>query len=148
MNFIGKPLTRVDALDKIEGKPVYAGDFEFKGMLFGGILRSREFHAEIVSIDTSKVKGVKIFTSKDIPGENLYGVITKDQPFLAEKKVRFYGEPIALVVGETYDDVYEAINSIKVEYRPLPVIKSAEEAMKEGAVKTVSYTHLTLPTKA
>ncbi len=135
MKFIGKPVNRIDAISKIEGQPVYAGDIEFKNMLYGALVRSTEFHAEIVKIDIPNLKGVRIFTAKDIPGENLYGVITKDQPFLAENKVRFYGEPIALVVGENYDDVYEAVNSVKIEYKPLPVILSPEEAIKDDAVK-------------
>ncbi len=108
-------------------------------MVYAGLVRSPQTHAEIIKIDTSKAEktpGVlKILTYKDIPGENSYGVIIKDQPFLAEKKVRFFGEPVALIIAEDEDALFEAINKVYVEYKPLPIISDPETAMKDNSVK-------------
>ncbi len=140
MKFIGKSLQRVDIYDKVKGHPVYSDDFDFENMLYAGLFRSKEHHARIKKIDVSKAEKipgiVKVVTYKDIPGENSFGTIIKDQPFLAEKKVRFKGEPVALIIGKSNDAIREAVEKIEVEYEPLIFIDSPDKAAKyENKIK-------------
>ena len=143
---IGKPLARHDAWDKVFGKTVYADDYVLPGMLYAKVLRSEYAAANILSIDTSEAEnltGVKaVMTAKDVPNnetitrfgqthsvggfEGLYRV-------LAEKKVRFMGEAVAIVAAETEEIAKKALKLIKVEYEPLPGVFDPLEAMEPGA---------------
>ncbi|KUO49242.1 MAG: xanthine dehydrogenase [Desulfitibacter sp. BRH_c19] len=135
---IGSSPIKVDALDKATGKPIYADDYTSEGMLHGKFLFSEYSHAEILSVDISEAEAldgvVLVLTAKDIPGENSFGLIVPQQPVLADKKVRYLGDVIAAVFAETIEIAQEAIKKIKVEYKPLPVIFSAKESIKEGAL--------------
>jgi CO/xanthine dehydrogenase Mo-binding subunit len=106
-NIVGQPLIRKDAAAKLLGAATYAGDIRIPGMLIGKALRSEYPHAKIVSIDTSaaqKMPGVHaVLTAKDIPGENRFGLAIKDQPVLAQDKVRMMGDTVALVAAVTLD---------------------------------------------
>jgi CO/xanthine dehydrogenase Mo-binding subunit len=124
--FAGADIDRVDALEKVLGKAQYAGDIKLEGMLYGCVLRSSRPHALIKGIDTggaSALTGVvKIITCKDIPGENLFGIIKKDQPFLAESRVCHIGQPILIVVAETEGIARRALKLIHVEYEDIEAI--------------------------
>jgi CO/xanthine dehydrogenase Mo-binding subunit len=147
LKIIGKPIPRRDAWEKVFGLTTYAADFSLPGMLHGKVLRSRYPSARIISIDTSKAErltGVKaVVTAKDVPRnesvtrfgqthavgggfEGLYRV-------LADKKVHFMGEAVALVAAETEEIAEKAVNLIKVEYKELPGVFDPLEAMKPGA---------------
>jgi nicotinate dehydrogenase large molybdopterin subunit len=134
---VGKSVMRKDAVTKVTGKAVYAGDISMPGMLFGKVLMSTHAHALVKLIDTSEaeaVPGVRaVMTAKDIPGENIYGIAIPDQQVLAENKVRFVGEPVAIVAAEDPFAAEEAIRRIRVEYEPLPPVFSPLEALKPGA---------------
>ena len=144
LKVIGKPIPRHDAWEKAFGLTRYAADFSMPGMLYGKVLRSQHPSAKILSIDTSKaerLRGVKIvLTAKDVPQnesmtrfgqthtmgggfEGLYRV-------LADKKVHFMGEAVALVAAETEEIAERALKLIKVEYQPLPGVFDPIEAMK------------------
>ena len=139
MKYIGKEFNRVDGMIKADGTHKYPSDYREEGMLVLGVRRSEVPHANILSIDTKdaeKLPGiVAIYTAKDVPGTNRYGIIHKDQEILVETKVRCIGDPICLVVGENKEIVEEAVKKIKVEYELLPVISNVFEGMKEGAAK-------------
>lgn len=143
---IGKPRPRHDAWDKVFGKTKYADDLDLPGMLYGKVLRSEYPAAKILSIDTTeaeKLPGVEVvMTAKDVPNnetvtrfgqthevggfEGLYRV-------LADKKVRYMGEGIALVAAESREIGEEAAKLIQVDYEPLPGVFDPIEAMKPGA---------------
>ncbi|EFK96772.1 aldehyde oxidase and xanthine dehydrogenase, molybdopterin binding [sediment metagenome] len=74
-----------------------------------------------------------IFTAKDIPGKNLFGLINKDQPLLAHENVRFVGEAIALVAAVDKEAAYKALESIEIAYEDLPAVFDPEESLKAGA---------------
>ena len=134
---IGRSVVRVDGIQKVTGKAIFAGDIYMPNMLFVSVLRSPLPCAQIVSIDCSEAKklpGVKaVLTSKDIPGSNRYGVIVKDQQYLAEERVRFVSDPVAVVAAETKELADQALKKIHIDYRNLPAIFDPEEAMKPGA---------------
>jgi nicotinate dehydrogenase large molybdopterin subunit len=134
---VGKSVTRKDAVPKVTGRAIYAGDLSLPGMLWGKVLLSEHPHALIKRIDTSAAKalnGVKaVLTAEDIPGENVFGIAIPDQQALADKKVRFYGEPVALVAAEDPFTAEQALKLIQVEYEPLPAVFSPVEALKPEA---------------
>lgn len=137
MKYIGKEFNRVDGMIKADGTHKYPSDMREPGMLILGVKRAEVAHAFITDIDIKKalaIKGIEaIFTSKDVPGTNRYGIVHKDQEILVEKKVRCIGDPICLVAGNTLEAVGEAINKIEVNYKLLPVVNTPMEGLKKDA---------------
>lgn len=121
--FVGRDLARIDALSKVTGKAAFSYDQRMEGMLFCCVLRSTRPHALIRAIDAGQALArpgvVRVFTAADIPGMNTFGALRKDQPFLAEGKVRYVGEPVALLVAETEETARRAVKSIRVDYEDL-----------------------------
>ncbi len=115
-----------DIVDRVTGRAKYTDDYTFDGMLYARTLRSRYPHAKIVSIDTRAAKalpGVRaVLTHEDIPGENIHGLVHLDWPVLAGDKVRYMGDPVAIVAADTQAIADEALDLIEVEYEPLPVV--------------------------
>jgi CO/xanthine dehydrogenase Mo-binding subunit len=148
---VGYPVPRVDALDKVLGKAIYSEDISFPDMLYGRVLRAGVPHAVIEEIDTREAEAMKgvvcVLTSKDIPGVNRYGIAFQDQYALAEDKVRYIGDPVALVAAESEEIAKDAVKAIRVKYRPLPVITSPREALAEGAPKIHEKGNLLMHTK-
>jgi len=136
---VGKRVTRADALDKALGKAKYVEDlYTPDDILFVKQVLSTEPHARLVSInysDALKLSGVEgVFTARDIPGENQVGYALPDQPLIAEKKVRFIGDLVALVAAKDFDTAIKAAEEVKVKYDPLPYILDPLEAMKRTDV--------------
>ena len=138
LNVVGKNIIRVDAYSKVTGKALYPQDIYLEDMVYGKVLRSTKPHGKIkVDItEAEKIKGIlKIFTYKDVPKENKYGVVLKDhEVFVSEKVVRI-GEPIAFIVGETQKICDEAYDKIIVDYEELDAVFDPIEAMEEDAPK-------------
>ena len=104
---VGQPIRRLDGRRKVNGSELFGADVGPKGSYLVRAVRSPQFHARFTLGDLVAWKalypGVKaVLTAADIPGQNRYGVIPPlaDQPALAEVETRFYGEAIALVIGE------------------------------------------------
>ena len=135
---VGAPIARKDAFEKATGIAKYASDLFPDDLLWVAVLRSEYPHAKILRIDTSKAEAhpnvVAVFTHRDVP-VNRYGVFKKDRPVLCDDKVRYIGDPVALVAAETREDALEALKLIEVEYEPLPAVTDPLEAMKPGAPK-------------
>src|SRR6266576_63194 len=111
------PEMRADGFLKTTGGARYVADVRMPGMLWADFLMSPHPHARIVSIDTSKARAVPgvhaVLTGQDI-GLKLYGRSLYDWPVLAFDRVRFVGERVAAVAGETREAVDEAINRIEI----------------------------------
>jgi CO/xanthine dehydrogenase Mo-binding subunit len=137
LTVVGKPVTRVDAEEKITGEAVYGYDLVLPNMLFGKTLFSTKAHAKIKKINTEKAKKlpgvVAVITGDDAPWT--HGEAVKDKPFLAQGKVRYIGEPVAAVAAEDEDAAQAAVRLIEVEYEDLPVYLDPEEACKPGCVE-------------
>jgi CO/xanthine dehydrogenase Mo-binding subunit len=135
---VGQPVARVDGVDKVTGRLKYSADLRVEDMLHTKVLRAAHPHARLLGIDTAAAKAapgvVAVLTAEDVPGRNAFGIIRKDQPVLAEGKVRYLGEVVAAVFGETEAAAEAALALIRVEYEPLPVIQNPQEALAEGAV--------------
>jgi xanthine dehydrogenase large subunit len=106
------------------------------GLLHIKVFGSTIAHGKIISEDYSealKSEGVAgIITAKDIPGENQIGGIIQDEPLLADGEVHFAGQPIALIIADTFLNAKEASAKIKIEYKKLPVITDPREAFAKG----------------
>lgn len=129
---IGTSIQRKEAWDKVTGIAKYNGDYIVPGILHAKLVTSPYAHAKIKSIDTSeaiKAPGVQaVITGRDYP--ILCGVMLEDRPPLAIDKVLYFGEPVALVVGNSERETMSAVKLVKVEYEPLPVINSPSGALK------------------
>ena len=144
---VGKPLRRVDALGKTTGATVYAGDFTMPNMLHAKVFRSSESSALIKHLDVSKARALPgvacVLTAEDLPDARLVTDMPgqtgqkrrtgSDAPVLAKDRVRFAGEPIALIGAETLGTAERAIELIEIEYEPLPGVFDPLEAMEPGA---------------
>ena len=132
---IGTGMKRVDAPDKARGVAKYAGDYAAENMLHACLVRSEHAHAKILDIDTSALpEGAYCFTAKDLAC-NVIPFIFNDQPALAEEKVRFYGEAIAVVAADTLEAARAAAKTVKVTYELLPAVLDGEAALAPDAEK-------------
>jgi CO/xanthine dehydrogenase Mo-binding subunit len=120
---VGEAVQRLDAIPKATGAFAYSSDLSAAGMLHGHTLRSPHPHARIVSIDLADAlsqPGVgAILTHEGVPGNKRYGLELPDQPVLAIGRVRYVGEPVAIVAAEHPDQARRAAERIDVEYEPL-----------------------------
>lgn len=123
---IERQITRVDAYEKVLGKAKFASDFHSEDMLYAKLFRSSRPHAYIRKIDLTKAYSldgvVRIITAKDIPGENSFGIIKKDQELLCKEKVRFVGDPILLVVAKNEEVAQKAVELIEVQFEDIEPI--------------------------
>jgi len=133
---VGKPVPRIEGVDKVTGRTQFAADVPISGLLWGKVLRSPVPHARIVRIDTSRTRtlaGVHVVvTGADLPSVYV-GSRMKDMPVLARERVRFVGDPVAAVAAESREIAAEAVNLIEVEYEELPAVYDPEEALRPGA---------------
>ena len=137
LKIIGKPVPRTDAWSKVLGQARYADDLSFPGLLYGKVLRSAHPHARICSLDVSRARRypgvVAVITALDIPGENSMGPIIKDQPVLCGDRVRYAGDAVAIVAGETERAAEEALAEIEVDYEVLSAVMDPLKALEPGA---------------
>ncbi|WP_313582625.1 xanthine dehydrogenase family protein molybdopterin-binding subunit [Lacrimispora sp.] len=145
---LGKNTVRKEAKDKVTGAARYTNDITDSPMLYARLLTSVYAHAQIISIDTmeaSAMPGVKaVITAND--HQVICGSMLQDRPPLARDKVRYYGEPVAIVVADDEMQAKAAVRKILVEYKPLPVVNSIKEAFKRNPV--IIHEPLMLYTKA
>lgn len=128
MRYIGKEMSRVDGVAKVTGQAKYAVEFQSKNVAYGYIVQSEIAKGAIKSIDTAaaeKAAGViKVFTHLNAPKLAFTDKKDKDEmapggtPLRAlyTDKVMFSGQPIALVVAETYEQARFAANLVKATY--------------------------------
>lgn len=123
---------RHDAVPKVTGEFAYASDLHAAGMLRGTTVRSPHAHARILRIDVSEAVGMPgvraVLTHDDVPGQKTYGLDFPDQPVLAGDRVRYFGEPVAVVAAEELEQARRAAAAVRVEYEPLEPIVDPERA--------------------
>ena len=133
LSVVGNYFPRVEAFEKVTGRAQYAGDIKLPGMLHAMILRSPYSSARIRSIDTSAagaLPGVKAVLTKDnTPGWFTYWYLIPQEAF--PEIITFAGQEVAAVAAETPNIARKALELIKVEYEPMPVVLDTDEAIKE-----------------
>lgn len=131
---IGKSVIRKEADEKVAGTAEYTSDYDSRDMLHARMVTSPYGHAIIKAIDTSdtaKLAGVRaILLGQPSP---LVGEEMRDRPPIAYGKVRYHGEPVAMVVADTPVAAKQAADRIRVLYEPLPVVNSPRQALEPNA---------------
>jgi len=144
---VGKNKPRNDAPTKVYGRAIYAGDYYMQGMLFAKVLHSDRACANIRSVDVSAARAMSgvhsVLTADDLtacnavmtdlPGQTGGGTKDTKQPILAADRVRFHGEPIALVAAESYELAQQALDLIVVDYEDTEGVYDPFDSRKPGA---------------
>jgi CO/xanthine dehydrogenase Mo-binding subunit len=130
---VGESPGRPDGGAKVQGRFAFASDLGVENMLWGCTLRSPEPHAHIRSIDTTTallIPGVvSVLTAEDLVGQPTYGLISADQPVLADQVVRYVGEAVAIVAADHPDTARRAAEAIVIDYGPLPRLTDPAKAL-------------------
>ncbi len=135
---IGAPLPPKMAVEKVTGKLKFAADLPVTSeTTFAKIVWPRFPHAKIKKVDISQAVAlpgvIAVLTAKDVPGQNAFGGIRADQPVLAEDRVRYLGDPIALVIAESSAVAEQARDLVHVDYEPLKPVYDPQEALAPDA---------------
>ncbi|WP_037381097.1 xanthine dehydrogenase family protein molybdopterin-binding subunit [Sinorhizobium americanum] len=128
-SLIGQLIARIDGPLKVTGRATYAYEHAVEGAAFGYILGATIAKGRIIEIDTAKAEqapGVlHVMTYRNVPAQPEFGpavtptvpeVFTRARPMLSSDRVRFYDEPVALVVAETFEAGRAAAGLISVRY--------------------------------
>ena len=141
---VGTSPAHHDFVDKVKGSLHYAADWRLPGMLFGRVVRSQMPSARIASIDVAEARAldgvVAVLTAADVPNNRLVevasgglGELEVPMPVLAQDRVRYLGEPVALVAAVTQQVADEAAELVAVDYEALPGVFDVESALADGA---------------
>jgi len=137
---IGQSIPRLESNDKATGRAEYIHTMRLPGMLHAKVFRSDTPHGRILSIDTADAAAVSgvfgVYTGEDIlkvMPVPYYGPAFHDQPILALEKVRYVGEPVAVVLAEDPHIAEEAAQLIYADYEELPAVYDEIEAMTSEA---------------
>ena len=127
----------------ITGKGTYVDDVKLPGTTHAVFVRSPHAHARIKSVNTAKAKSapgvVAVFTGQDVQtgplpcGWLLPGIKVPARPVLAQGKVRYVGEPVAIVIGETPFAAKDGAEAVRVQYEALPGVADGKKAHAPGA---------------
>lgn len=144
MTYIGQSLRRKEDPRLLRGQGRFAADVHLAAALHAAVLRSPHAHARVVRLDTTPARSapgvVEVLTHKDLPDIPIpirMSAIDSMQAFLqhplASEKVRYVGEPLAVVLAESRYLAEDALERIEVEYEPLHVLVDARTAAEPGA---------------
>ena len=158
---IGQPLKRKEDLRLLTGKGHYAADHTVPNMAYAAMVRSPHAHARLRHIDTAAAKAapgvVAVFTGADFvadgrkpiphdpswkgPPDVALTIAADYQVYLAkhlpmpDQRVRFVGEPVAMVIAETLDQAKDAAELVEVDYEPLQAVSRAADAIEPNAAR-------------
>jgi carbon-monoxide dehydrogenase large subunit len=145
--FIGAPIERREDLRFVRGRGQYVDDLAPEGMLYAVILRSSVAHGRIRSIDASaalEIPGVHaVITAEDMPDgppiipmrlQPLPDFKPFEQPVIAADKVRYVGEPVAVVIADSAAIGEDALEAIAVDIESLPPVTDREGAISDASV--------------
>jgi aerobic carbon-monoxide dehydrogenase large subunit len=144
-------MTRREDFRLVTGQGRYTADWNIEGQLHAVFLRADRAHAEIARLDTGRAlarSGVRaVLTGKDAresgfkslpnivnyPGKDGQQLRKPFHPVLALERVRYVGEPVAMIVADSVAAAEDAREHIDIEYRDLPAVTTFEDAVAAGA---------------
>jgi aldehyde oxidoreductase len=138
---VGSRLVRLDGERKVRGKEIFGADeFPSEALALRAIRctydRARFVFGDLDAFVAAHQGTIRVFTAKDVPGENCYGVIPDfaDQPVFPESETRFRGEAVAAVVGDA--EVIAAFDTAQfpVTWEPLPATVDIDTALQPDAL--------------
>ncbi len=140
---VGESVRRVDGVPKVKGAFQFGSDLWAEGMLWGHTLRSPHAHARIRSINVTgalAVPGVRaVLLAADVPGKKCFGLEFADQPVLAWERVRYIGEPVAVLAAVDLETAERAAARIVVDYEILPAVTDMAAALYPDAPRIHEY---------
>jgi len=140
---VGENVRRVDGTPKVKGQFLFGSDLWAEGMLWGFTVRNPHPSARIRSIDIAKAvatPGVAaVLLAADVPGKKTYGLEFSDQPVLAWERVRYAGEPVAILAASDLETARRAADKIAVEYEVLPAVTDMEAALRPDAPRVQDF---------
>jgi len=144
--FVGSPIERLEDLRFLTGRGQYIDDLASERMLHAAVLRSSAAHGRIRAIDTAAARALPgvhaVITAADI-GEvptiplrhdALAAFRLYEQPVIANGKVRYVGEPLAVVIADSAALAEDALETIVVDIEPLPAVAERDAARKDNVV--------------
>ncbi len=135
-------MVRVEDPDLLTGRATFIDNLRVDGMLHLAFVRSAVAHGILRSVDRTAASGlpgvVGVFVADDlaIPPHHAFGVALHEacaRPPLAVDRVRFVGEPVAVVVADTKAHALDAVDAVVVDVEPLPAVVDPEAALTPGA---------------
>jgi len=134
---VGNSVPRKEGRDKVTGRSRYVDDMVLPNMLFGATVRSQIPRSRIKKISFGP--GIDwnefvVVSAKDIPGKNCISLIGDDQPCLADTFVNHPEEPILLLAHPDRHVLPRAVESVSIEYDPLPAIFTIEESERRAEI--------------
>ncbi|HUZ56976.1 MAG TPA: xanthine dehydrogenase family protein molybdopterin-binding subunit [Streptosporangiaceae bacterium] len=141
---VGTSPAHHDFVDKVKGSLHYAADWRLPGMLHGRVVRGQRPSARILSIDVTQASAlpgvVAVITAADVPNNRIVELASGGlaelevaMPVLATERVRYLGEPVALIAAVTQQIADEAAELVVVEYDDLPGVFDVHAALADGA---------------
>ena len=147
MGFVGRSVTRLEDAPMLTGRGRYAADVSFSRELHMRVVRSSHAHARIVAIDASAARElpgcVAVWTSEDVAeippidfrSTRVQGLEPHRQPVLARDRVRYVGEPVAVVFAEDPYLAEDAADLVTMEVEELPVVLSADRGTEAAVIR-------------
>jgi len=144
--FVGSPIERVEDFRFLTGRGQYIDDLVSERMLHAVILRSSVAHGRIRAIDAAAARarpGVHaVITAADIGDvpniplrqEPLPALKRYEQPVIATDKVRYVGEPLAVVIADSVALAEDALEAIAVDIEPLPAVADRDAARRDDVI--------------
>src|SRR6185503_5481993 len=139
-SYIGAPLKRFEDFRFLTGRGQYVGDLKRERLLHAGVLRSPIAHGMIVAIDTARARAMPgvlaVITAADIGAnvpripmrqEPMPELLLCEQPVIADGKVRYVGEPVAVVLAESAEVAEDAAQVIELSIDALPAVVDGRE---------------------
>ncbi|HZQ72439.1 MAG TPA: xanthine dehydrogenase family protein molybdopterin-binding subunit [Burkholderiales bacterium] len=150
MSYVGQSIERIEDLRLLRGRGRYVDDLHRDAMLHAAILRSPLAHGLLKKIRVEKAKampGVRaVYTAEDVaPGNSKVPAIPVrlmpvdqllpfEQPVIARTKVRYVGEPMAIVVADTQAQAEDALDAIELDIEPLPAVSDRQSSEKNASL--------------
>ncbi|HUQ75274.1 MAG TPA: xanthine dehydrogenase family protein molybdopterin-binding subunit [Burkholderiales bacterium] len=136
----------------LTGRGKYVSDWNLPGQAYGHFVRSDRAHAEIIAVGKEEALAhpgvIAVITGEDIrgalkslpcalpvKGRGGMELISPGRPALAQGRVRFTGDAVALVIAESAAAAQDAADLVAIDYRDLPAVVAASDAIKEGALR-------------
>jgi len=140
-SILGNAVRRVEDPELLTGQGTFVDNLRVEGRTHAVFVRSPYAHARVTRVDTTEAESaegvVAVLTSEQLGSESVPAFFEVNaacgRPALAHGKVRFVGEPVALVVAETRAQAVDAAELVDVDYEPLEVVADMEGALEEGA---------------
>ena len=138
LHIVGSSPNRLDAREKVMGRTRYTTDLTLSAMVHAKVWRSPLPHARVDAIDASAALAASgvlaVLTAADLTNcDPYYGTAYKDQPILAGERIRYAGEPVAVVIAETERQADAALPLLDVSLCEYPAVLDAAAALADGA---------------